>query len=495
MQILHHSPLQNNDDVQERSQLWQHEKLRQAQRKKFWQEFECGSLDDEEDEKWEVLWSRRKMKEEEETSSSWGMGLFGVLIVIIWWKYHQQNLMFLPIEDEIGSNGMDIMTPLTLLHLSDYPESATLENFYNQEVHSEVHDMKRGFEFVKVFTGNLLEVCQIICKKESGVILKDGVGVGSTFEKWGWKKEPTFDVLVPFYPPHGYTFQVKAACWQSNPNKRGCYVVSTESDCMIRNRGVPCSCHKKGNLTPLEMLLCTNSFLDTQKVHTWFHTLVSKAWRIICCRYDFTLTTVPSTSCRLKLVFKSGHMLYINFTPAIQRAGSHNYLVNQATNMGDVSGVYWLESFTVYERQFLKLIRDFIPENSCHLKCLSILAHLKMMTIPTNQSFLNSYHFKTSLMHLLIMLPPDAWYPEKIRERMQDILCYLGQSLSKKRLDHFSIGNPSLPLEITIPQEHRNTEPLNLLRPLLLDHRICAQANKEFQAVISILACLNTERV
>ncbi|XP_069057816.1 inositol 1,4,5-trisphosphate receptor-interacting protein-like 1 [Pleurodeles waltl] len=472
--------------------MWQHEKLLQEHMKKFYQQFECGNLDEQEEEKWEVLWSKMKMKEEEETWNSWGLGIISVLI-IIWWQYHQHNLMFLPIEDEIAPNGMDNMTPLTLLHLSHYPESSALENFYNREVHSGVHEMNRGFEFVKVFTGNLLEACQSICKKESGVILKDGVGVGSTFEKWGWKKEPTFDVLVPFHPPHGYTFQVKAACWQSDPNKRGCYVVSTESDFMFWNRGGQCSLHEKGNMIPLEMLLCTNRFLDTQKVHAWFHTLVGKAWRLICCRYDFTLTTVPSTSCKLKLVLKSGHMLYINFIPAVQRADSLNYLVNQATNMGDVSGIYWLESFSVYERQFLKLIRSFIPKNSCHLKCLSILAHLKKMTMPPNQCFLNSYHIKTSLMHLLIMLPPDAWHPENIKERIQDILYYLGQSLSKKRLDHFSIGNPSLPLDITIPQDHRRTEPINLLRPLLLEHRICAQANKEFQAVISLLACLNTE--
>ncbi|XP_069508955.1 inositol 1,4,5-trisphosphate receptor-interacting protein-like 1 [Ambystoma mexicanum] len=497
LQLMQHSPLQSSkEDVRTGAQFWHHSQLLQEQMHKLQKEFECGSLEDQKEELWEAFWSRVKIKEAHETANLWSLSVFaGLCIVMYLWQCQQEDSIMNHIEDEDRANSLEIMTPLNMLDLN-YPQRATLETFYKTQVQNGVHDMNQGFHFVEGFTHDLLEACRFISHEQSGLILKNGIGMGSAFEKWGWTKEPTFDVLVPICPPPGFAFRVESECRQNNPDKHACYIVALELGYTLRNVAPYCT-HDQRSIIPcqrshiLEDLLCTNRSLNTQKVHKWFHDLVGRAWRLISCSYEFTLTAVYSTSCKLRLEFRSGHVLYINMIPSVRREDSLIFLVKQASYMGDVSDIHWSESFAIYERQFLKLIRGFVPENSCHLKCLSILANLKKSTMQGSQSFLSSYHFKTALMHLLIMLPPGAWHPERIAERMQDLLYYLGQSFSKKRLDHFTIGNPCLPLEISIPQEHRNVEPLNLLNPLLLEHRLCENALQEFNVLMSTVASLS----
>ncbi|XP_069475190.1 inositol 1,4,5-trisphosphate receptor-interacting protein-like 1 [Ambystoma mexicanum] len=476
------------------------QKLLQLRRHLMEQEFEWHGLEDPWwEEKHDVAWNHMKTHEVAWGGRLWNLGLFLIfLLVELWWQQLQREAVLGHMQSEEEDYDLDIVLPSTHLWPGCMPARATLDAFYEGHIQHGIQDLTHGCDFVEGFTDKLLEACRILGRKKGGLVLESGLGIGSAFEGWGGSKEPTYDVLVPFQPPQGYTFRAKTTCLQSNLDRWGVCQISLESQCPCTCGEAPCQLHPRGRVyhsrhgVPLDTLLCTEAHLDTQKVHTWFQVLVDKAWGLISYKYDFNLALVPSSTCKLRLEYKSGRVLHINMIPAVRRSNSSVFLVRPALETADVSGVYWMESFALYECQFLRLMRRFLPENSCHLKCLSIIAHLKEKPPPPGNAALTSYHFKTALMHLLTTRSLDAWRQERIAQRTQDMLRYLGRGLSEKRLYHFIIGNAALPQEITVPGEYRSADSQNLLRSLVLQRKLYGQAEHEYEEMISALTGLTS---
>ncbi|KAM9054205.1 inositol 1,4,5-trisphosphate receptor-interacting protein-like 1 isoform 2-T3 [Megaptera novaeangliae] len=287
---------------------------------------------------------------------------------------------------------------------------------------------------------------------------------------------------------------------------RRCGCVLVESECVCKREkllgDVLCLVHHHRDHSALlgkcnssiKAALCTGSYLDVCKTVQWFRNMVGNAWALVAHKYDFKLSLPPSTtSCKLRLDYRSGRFLSIRLVLGVQREDTLVYLVSQAPDQEQFTSVDWPESFAACEHLFLKLVGRFAPENTCHLKCLQIILSLRdLQSLPQGAShpILTSYHFKTALMHLLLQLPLTDWQHGMLSQRLQDILWFLGRGLQRRSLHHFLIGNTFLPLTIPIPKTFRNAEPVNLFQHLVLNPMAHSQAVEEFHNLLTQVKAL-----
>lgn len=377
-----------------------------------------------------------------------------------------------------------------------------LEAFYEQ--HTESSDLSTMCDFVESFVNDLLEECQNVLPYQNTLpLLQNCIGVDSAFEGWyTHKKAKAFSVLLPLLPPKGHSFHLETSDSEGILNKHGHILVETECMCK-RERllgDVVCFVHhpkeamssdKEGAF--LVHVLCTSSHLDVHKTIQWLHGLVNKAWKNISPKYNFNLTPQPSkTACRLKMAFSTGRSICIDIIPAVQQGDSLVFLATQGTEVHHLSGTVWQQSFAIQELLFFKWVNQRAPEDCCHLKCLQILIYLKESCTSDRrkQMVLTHYHYKTCLMHLLLLQPLSDWGPVAIAPRLQDILLYLHRALQDKYLPHFLIGNISLPIQIPMPKTLRSAVPPNLFKHLAQDSNLHAEAMKEFVRVVEQVRAL-----
>uniref|UniRef100_W5LU57 Inositol 1,4,5-trisphosphate receptor-interacting protein n=2 Tax=Astyanax mexicanus TaxID=7994 RepID=W5LU57_ASTMX len=407
-----------------------------------------------------------------------------------------------PAEDEEGgTSGGSVSAKHLVL------DKGVLSNFCETSFHPFISESGRVREFVEGFADDLLEALRSICDREVDMELEDFVGVGSVFESWRVSKPLTCDLIVPFTTPEPYCFQFQLWCGVPSDiplDLQGCgriKLTKTSGNCpdclcgkanlgedmlcLIHNR----SDGNKADDHALEELLCSRNtaFLSKDQVMKWFQISVTKAWGRISHKYEFELTfrnlDFPGA---LKVRFRSGKVIVLNITPAIQLENTDAYFVSHFPSDSDSnSDVHWHLSFTVYERNLLKHMAKTLPENSCHLRCLQLVCFLhRKQTGLTGRSALTNYHLKTALLHLLLSKSSSSWQPRNLDQRLRDLLGFLQKSLQEKRLSHIIIGNPRVPAEIRVPTMFLTTEPINLFRPLVLQRQTYAKMVEHFQDML-----------
>uniref|UniRef100_A0A8D0DPP4 ITPRIP like 1 n=1 Tax=Salvator merianae TaxID=96440 RepID=A0A8D0DPP4_SALMN len=372
-----------------------------------------------------------------------------------------------------------------------------LEVFYDKHIQTAAGDLGSMCDFVEAFVNDLLEACRNALPYQNTLpLLENCIGVGSAFEGWHVQKGPqAFSVLVPMVPPKGHSFDIETNDSEGAPSKHGHILVETECLCK-RERllgDVVCFLHHPQRELSEDMqgaslmpVLCTSSHLDVDKTIHWFQNLVDKAWKSIGPKFNLTLTPQASkTTCRLKLAFRSGRCIVIDIILGVQQGDSLVFLATHGTEIDHLTGTFWLKSFAVQELLFFKWVSQRTPEDSCHLKCLQLIVYFRESTSSsTHPTVLLNYHYKTCLMHLLLLQPLSDWGPENMAPRLQDILHFMHTALQEKYLEHFLIGNISLPIQIPMPKALRSAEPLNLFEHLAQDPKLYAEAKKEFVAVV-----------
>ncbi|CAK6435379.1 unnamed protein product [Pipistrellus nathusii] len=439
----------------------------------------------------------------------WNAGLFCLFLIF---ELLRQNMQHEPAFDSSSDEEEEEVrvVPATSYNwLTDFPSQEALESFYKYYVQNAIRDLPSTCEFVESFVDDLIEACralnrQVVSPQEARPQLEDCLGIGAAFEKWGTLHETQkFDILVPIVPPQGSTFVLE----MRDPSLgRRCGSVLVESECVCKREkllgDVLCLVHHHKDHSPLmgkcnnsiKATLCTGSHLDVCKTVQWFRNMVSKAWALVAHKYDFQLSLPPSTtSCKLRLDYRSGRFLSIRLVLGVQREDTLVYLVSRAPDQEQLTSVDWPESLAACEHLFLKLVGRFAPENTCHLKCLQIILSLQdLQSLPQGAAcpILTSYHFKTALMHLLLWLPLTDWQHSMLSQRLQDILWFLGRGLQQRSLHHFLIGNNFLPLTIPIPKKFRNAEPVNLFQHLVLNPMAHTQALEEFHSLLTRVKAL-----
>ncbi|XP_043940145.1 inositol 1,4,5-trisphosphate receptor-interacting protein-like 1 [Protopterus annectens] len=406
-------------------------------------------------------------------------------------------------EEDDDDDEVEQACQRSFTQLVSFPDRTVLESFYKMHIRSTMQDITRMCEFVEGFTDILLVGCRSLCQKDYGIFLEDCTGVGSMFEKWGSKREVTFDLLVPLLPPEGYVFKPEEMHPEFPPEKRGYRRIAVHSGCMCNRTeilaDVLCLIHGKDKFhlgekpeDSLETCLCTDAYLDTEKVLKWMRALLLASWEQISHKYDFKVTFPSAALCILKLAYRTGRHIYINIIPAVRCRDTDVCFVT--LNFGiHQPRVYWLESFALLEHQFLKGIARSLPEDSCHIKCLQILTYLNERHSPSKASVLTSYHIKTALMHLLLVHSPEKWQSQWITQRLRDVVRYFSCCLDEKRLYHFMTGNRSLMTKFDIPSDFQDTEPVNLFRAFVLDHAAYRNALAEFQEMVMSVNALVPE--
>ncbi|NWV58431.1 IPIL1 protein, partial [Daphoenositta chrysoptera] len=135
----------------------------------------------------------------------------------------------------------------------------------------------------------------------------------------------------------------------------------------------------------------------------------------------------------------------------------------------------WLQSYAVAEAKFFRHVARQAPPRSCHLKCLRLCARL------LEGSGFSSYALKTTVMHLLTLIPLSEWQPGYLLLRLDDIMNYLRCCLEEKLLKHFFFGNEDMPEEISLPPGFQGAQPLNLFQHLAQDPAAQIEAMQEFE--------------
>ncbi|KAL4625033.1 inositol 1,4,5-trisphosphate receptor-interacting protein-like [Arapaima gigas] len=382
-----------------------------------------------------------------------------------------------------------------------FHDKGLLSTFYERCVRVPVHESRRVREFVEGFTDDLLEAWRSVCDREADMEVEDCIGVGSVYEGWRASRPLVCDLIVPFAPPEPFCFSFQL--WDVPPDARGCGRIQVSR---AGEDGSPCLCgrtnlgedmlcllHSRGEKSFEQELsgdlLCSKdtAYLAKDQVMKWFQISVTKAWARISHKYDFDLTfrNLDSPGA-LKVRLRSGKLVVLNITPAVQLEDTDCYFVSHFPSEGQSScDTYWPLSFAVYEKNLLKHLAKELPENSCHLQCLQILSFLhKKQTDLTGPSALTNYHLKTALLHLLLAPRRSDWGPGCLAARLQDLLAFLENSLHEKRLNHALVGNRQLPQSFPLPADFRVAEPINLLRPLVLRRRDYSGTVEHFRELL-----------
>ncbi|XP_066534420.1 inositol 1,4,5-trisphosphate receptor-interacting protein [Hoplias malabaricus] len=398
---------------------------------------------------------------------------------------------------DLGEDDEGYSSGVNLLGL----DKGALHNFCETSLHSFVHESGRVREFVEGFADDLLEALRSNCDRDVDMELEDFVGVGSIFETWRVSKPLMCDLIVPFATPEPYCFQSELWCNASSDiplDLQGCGKIKLTKrncpDCLCGTTSLGeemlCLLHNENDSNKaddhgLEELLCSRNtpYLSKDQVMKWFQISVTKAWGRISHKYEFELTfrnlDFPGA---LKIRFRSGKVIVLNITPAIQLEDTDAYFISHfPSDSGNSSDIHWHLSFSVYERNLLKHMVKTLPNKSCHLRCLQLASFLhRKQTGLTGRSALTNYHIKTALLHLLLSKSPKAWRPQNLDQRLQDLLGLLQKSLQEKRLCHIIIGNPLVPAEIGVPTVFLTAEPINLFRPLVLQRQVYTKMVEHF---------------
>lgn len=429
----------------------------------------------------------------------WSTVSFIIFFTIELCKVNLSDTELRPIEDEdVPDSGA--ISPRTMVLKKDI-----LRNFCDKCSCTSAHENRRVREFVEGFSDDLLKSLRDICAKETDMQVGDFVGVGSMFESWKVSKPLTCDLIVPFSLPEPYYFQFCLWCGPFHnipPDMQGCGMIKVTKFgdmgegclCGSANLGedMICLLHAhdtfKAESSPDQLLCSKNShFLSKNQVMKWFQISLTKAWGSISHKYDFELTFRNLDAAgALKIRFRSGKIIVMNLMPVIQFEDTDAYFVSHfPSDCDSIQDPYWPVSFAVYERNLLKYYTKLLPQNPCHLHCLQVVTflHRKQMGL-TGKSALTGYHFKTSLLHLLLNTKPSMWGGENIDQRVRDLLDFLLRGLQEKRLNHVLIGNWKVPKEVEIPRVLFKAEPINLFRSLVLDKELYASTLTHFQEML-----------
>ncbi|NXR74375.1 IPIL1 protein, partial [Pycnonotus jocosus] len=316
-------------------------------------------------------------------------------------------------------------------------------------------------------------------------VLEPVIGVGSACEGWSPHKEEdvVYCMFVPLKPPCGYAFHLEPDTLREMPQTSMRVRVELVCTCTREqpDQKMPCFLHnseeelKRKQVTSLLHTLCTGPYLDGEKIALWFRTFVISAWSVMPQSRHYSMKVLPSCrSCKMELMKASGRSIFVEVVFSVQQGDSDIFLSSQPTEAQFPPSTAWLESCAVAEAKFFKHVSMQAPPHSCHLKCLRLCARL------LEGSGLSIYALKTTVMHLLTLIPLSEWQHRYLLMRVDDIMGYLRCCLEEKRLKHFFFGNEDMPEEISLPPAFQEAQPLNLFQHLAQDPHAQTKALQKF---------------
>ncbi|NXL73133.1 IPIL1 protein, partial [Leptocoma aspasia] len=348
-----------------------------------------------------------------------------------------------------------------------------------------VPKLASGRRVVQDLLSDLLQVSHSLFSDSFFPVLEPVIGVGSACEGWSPHKEEdvVYCMFVPLKPPRGHAFHLEPDTMGEMPQTSMRVRVELVCTCTGEepDENMLCFLHdsaeelKRNQVASLLHTLCTGPYLDGEKIALWFQTFVISAWSVVPQSRHYSMKVLPSCrSCKMKLMKASGRSLFVEMVFSVQQGDSDIFLSSQPTEAQFPPSTTWLESYAVAEAKFFKHVATQAPPRSCHLKCLRLCARL------LEGSGLSIYALKTTVMHLLTLIPLSEWQHRYLLMRVDDIMRYLHCCLEEKCLKHFFFENEDMPNEISLPPAFQGAQPLNLFHHLAQDPAAQTEALKEF---------------
>ncbi|XP_064919154.1 inositol 1,4,5-trisphosphate receptor-interacting protein-like 1 [Columba livia] len=357
-----------------------------------------------------------------------------------------------------------------------------LRRLLAQHIQRPLQNWDRESEAVKYLVERFILLFKYVFFDPWYQVLEDAIEVGSAFEGWSPRQEDiTYRLLVLLKPPRGHTFHLEPS--HLGPVRNFCVRVDLVCTCEMERPAGETRCflhdHEEEqwrNEGPSILHdLCTDSYLDVQKIARCFQDMLRHSWRILPESATHRLTVLPSDrSCKFQVTQGGGKRLFIELMFGVRQGDSDIFVSSQNTEAAYTPSTMWPESYAVAEMKFFRHIARHAQPDSIHLRCLQLCARSLLDTDFSTRTL------KTVVMHLLSTIPPTDWGRRDFLERLEDILQYLQSCLEEGRLNHFFIGNENVPEEIILPQALRTAEPLNLFRHLEQDSDACENAWLEF---------------
>ncbi|NWZ84577.1 IPIL1 protein, partial [Poecile atricapillus] len=367
----------------------------------------------------------------------------------------------------------------------ELPAKKSMIWIFSRHFQLSVPKLAPGRRVVQELLSDLLQVSHSLFSDSFFPLLEPAIGVGSAFEGWSHHKEEdvVYYMFVPLKPPHGHAFllepdttgemsqrsmrirvELVCTCTRQQPdNNMLCFLHHSEKEL------------KRNQMASLLHTLCTGPYLDGEKIALWFQTFVILAWSMLPQSCHYSMKVLPSRrSCKVKLMKASGRSFTVEIIFSVQQGDSDIFLSSQPTEAQFPPSTTWLESYAVAEAKFFRQVAMQAPPHSCHLKCLRLCARV------LEDSGLSIYALKTSVMHLLTLIPLSEWQHKYLLMRVDDILHYLRCCLEEARLKHFFFGNEDMPEEISLPPAFQEAQPLNLFQDLAQNPAAQTEALNKF---------------
>ncbi|XP_009871963.1 PREDICTED: inositol 1,4,5-trisphosphate receptor-interacting protein-like 1 [Apaloderma vittatum] len=164
---------------------------------------------------------------------------------------------------------------------------------------------------LKELVEDLFGVCRMLCKTTFMPQMHPAVGVDGPYEAWSAHENTIlYRRLMFLQPPPGYSFILEEDTTRQLPARIFRAHVVMECMCQMEQLllGDTCFLHGTDNELPRdqssELLgrLCTNAYLDMEKVACWAQLLVRSAWLCMPQAQKCQLTVLPSSeTCTFQL--------------------------------------------------------------------------------------------------------------------------------------------------------------------------------------------------
>ncbi|NXO63050.1 IPIL1 protein, partial [Phainopepla nitens] len=302
-------------------------------------------------------------------------------------------------------------------------------------------------------------------------VLQEAIGVGSAFEGWSPREQDVvYQVFVHMTPPRGHSFHLELSTAGQTGMRNFHIRVQQECTCTREqpDENMLCFLHhpeeelRRNQEPSLLHTVCTDSYLDVHKMARWFYQLVRATWPALHLSHNWHLVLLPSTrSCRFN-VTNGTESFRIEMLFGVQQGNSDIFASSQP-NPAWTSSTIWPETYAVAEMKFFKYIARQAPRRSLHLKCLQFFTHLQL-----GLGF-STYAIKTIVMHLLNILLVSQWRRRHFVRRLIDISESLCMCVQRGCLNHFIVGNQTLPEGINLPPEVLMAGTCNLFHDLMMD--------------------------
>ncbi|XP_032086904.1 inositol 1,4,5-trisphosphate receptor-interacting protein-like 2 [Thamnophis elegans] len=361
---------------------------------------------------------------------------------------------------------------------------ALLDGFYETRLRLSPHVLGHSKAHVSLVVGELLRAGKAAGRLS---LRGDAVQVGSAYEQHKVGSPDGFDVLLPLRLPPGLELRAlpcgtedQQQQQQRQPGARGVFL------CALRvvegGQGSPsralCVAAGPGEADGA-------SLLSAALVARWFQAQVQRCLGAVRarlqerCRVRLAVGVAAPCPLALEIVPCSDYVcchlsLTVHLTPAIP-LGEGLYLTPRVCcpqrSAAPQLGTFWTLNLSKAEQRFLAWLRDQVPADSCHLRCLQILKGLRELggrALETPWAaqwdrILSSYVLKTALFWVLLHSPWQAWEDQFLVARLEDVVLFLVQALQRGRLAHLFLGNPHLPEILSLPKFVKEASPVNLL--------------------------------